>query len=184
MEPPEGSLVLTALQKSGVRVLSIGKIYDLFAGTGIDESHVSRNNAEGMAELDRQYAAAGGASTLILLNLVDFDMLWGHRNDPEGMKKGLEIFDVWLGQFLPKMAEGDLLLMTADHGNDPTTPSTDHSREQVPILAYLAGAEKGVDLGVREGFMDVAATYAEFFGIPALRKGTGFLSSLKMEDEV
>ncbi len=183
VEPPEGSLVLTALQKSGVRVLSIGKIYDLFAGTGIDESHVSRNNAEGMAELDRQYAAAGG-STLILLNLVDFDMLWGHRNDPEGMKKGLEIFDVWLGKFLPKMAEGDLLLMTADHGNDPTTTSTDHSREQVPILAYLAGSENGVDLGVREGFMDVAATYAEFFGIPALPKGTGFLSSLKMEDEV
>ncbi len=184
VEPPEDSLVLTALQQHEVRVLSIGKIYDLFAGTGIDESHVSRNNAEGMAELDKQYAAVGSGQTLILLNLVDFDMLWGHRNDPAGMKQGLEIFDVWLGKFLPKMAAGDLLLMTADHGNDPTTPSTDHSREQVPILAYLAGAEKGVDLGVREGFMDVAATYAEFFGVPALRKGTGFLSSLKTEDEV
>ncbi len=184
VEPPEDSLVLTALQQHGVRVLSIGKIYDLFAGTGIDESHVSRNNAEGMAELDKQYTAVGSGQTLILLNLVDFDMLWGHRNDPQGMKQGLEIFDVWLGIFLPKIATGDLLLMTADHGNDPTTPSTDHSREQVPILAYLAGAEKGVDLGVREGFMDVAATYAEFFGVPALRKGTGFLSSLKTEDEV
>jgi phosphopentomutase len=184
VEPPEGSLVLTALQKHGVRVVSIGKIYDLFAGTGIDESHVSRNNAEGMAELDRQYAGVTETPTLILLNLVDFDMLWGHRNDPQGMKEGLESFDEWLGTFLPKMTEGDLLLMTADHGNDPTTPSTDHSREHVPIIAYLAGSEKSVDLGVRQGFMDVAATYAEFFGAPALRKGTGFLSSLKMEDVV
>ncbi len=184
VEPPEGSLVLTSLQKHGVRVVSIGKIYDLFAGTGIDESHVSRNNAEGMAEMDRQYAKVGEESTLILLNLVDFDMLWGHRNDPQGMKKGLEIFDVWLGEFLPRMKAGDLLLMTADHGNDPTTPSTDHSREEVPILAFLAGVEKGVDLGVREGFMDVAATYAEFFGAPPLAKGVGFLKSLMTEDGV
>ncbi len=184
VEPPEDSLVLTGLQKHGVRVVSIGKIYDLFAGTGIDESHVSRNNAEGMAELLKQYADAVDETTLILLNLVDFDMLWGHRNDPEGMKKGLEIFDVWLGDFLPKMVAGDLLLMTADHGNDPTTPSTDHSREQVPILAYLAGAESGADLGVRQGFMDVAATFADFFGATATPKGTSFLSSLKMEDEV
>lgn len=183
VEPPEGSLVLTALQQHGVRVISIGKIYDLFAGTGIDESHVSRNNAEGMAELDLQYAKISGDPTLILLNLVDFDMLWGHRNDPEGMKRGLEAFDVWLGGFLPKMNTGDLVLMTADHGNDPTTPSTDHSREHVPILAYKSGDEKGVDLGVRMGFMDVAATYADYFGAPALPKGVSFLSSLKTEDE-
>ncbi len=184
VEPPEGSLVLTGLQQHGVRVLSIGKIYDLFAGTGIDESHVSRNNSEGMAELDLQYGKNADESALILLNLVDFDMLWGHRNDPEGMKKGLETFDVWLGKFLPKMHDGDLLLMTADHGNDPTTPSTDHSREQVPILAYLAGSGKGVDLGVRMGFMDVAATYADFFGAPALTRGTSFLSSLNTEDGI
>ncbi len=184
VEPPEGSLVLTALQQHGVRVLSIGKIYDLFAGTGIDESHVSRNNAEGMAELDKQYAQTSSRPSLILLNLVDFDMLWGHRNDPEGMKRGLEIFDVWLGDFLPKMDAGDLLLLTADHGNDPTTPSTDHSREHVPILAFLAGAEKSVDLGVRRGFMDVAATYADFFGAPAPARGVSFLSSLKTEDGV
>jgi len=184
VEPPEGSLVLTSLQKQGVRVLSIGKIYDLFAGTGIDESHVSRNNAEGMAELDRQYGMNTEESSLILLNLVDFDMLWGHRNDPEGMKKGLEIFDIWLGGFLPLMNDGDLLLMTADHGNDPTTPSTDHSREQVPILAYLAGSEKGADLGVRQGFMDVAATYADFFGAEGPAHGTSFLSSLKTEENL
>lgn len=182
VEPPEGSLVLTSLQERGVRVISIGKIYDLFAGTGIDESHVSRNNAEGMAELDLQYSKDADEKSLILLNLVDFDMLWGHRNDPEGMKRGLEIFDVWLGGFLPKMNTGDLLLMTADHGNDPTTPSTDHSREHVPVLAYLAGMKKGTDLGVRMGFMDVAATYAEFFGAPKLSSGTSFLSFLKMED--
>ena len=182
VEPPKGSLVLTSLQEHGVRVLSIGKIYDLFAGTGIDESHVSRNNAEGMAELDLQYGKNSQESALILLNLVDFDMLWGHRNDPEGMKKGLEVFDVWLGEFLPKMHDGDLLLMTADHGNDPTTPSTDHSREHVPILAYLAGSEKGVELGIRMGFMDVAATYADFFGAPAPANGVSFLSLMKTED--
>ena len=182
VEPPKDSLVLTSLQQQGVRIISIGKIYDLFAGTGIDETHVSRNNAEGMAELDRLYQATFSDTALILLNLVDFDMLWGHRNDPEGMKKGLEVFDVWLGEFLPKLVEGDLLLMTADHGNDPTTPSTDHSREHVPVLAYLAGMTKGPDLGVRQGFMDVAATYAEFFGAPAAAEGSSFLSLLKTED--
>ncbi len=179
VEPPEGSLVLTRLQQAGVKVVSIGKIYDLFAGTGIDESHVSRNNTEGMAELDVQYAAANAEPTLILLNLVDFDMLWGHRNDPEGMKKGLEAFDVWLGGFLSRMVDGDLLLMTADHGNDPTTVSTDHSREQVPIVAYLAGENEGTDLGVRLGFMDVAATYADFFKAGSLKKGSSFLSLLR-----
>ena len=178
VEPPEGSLVLTGLQKHGVKVLSIGKIYDLFAGTGIDETFPSRNNAEGMAMLEEHYAAASDG-TLILLNLVDFDMLWGHRNDPEGMKKGLEAFDVWLGGFLPRLEAGDLLLMTADHGNDPTTESTDHSREQVPLLAVLAGLETGPDLGVREGFMDVGATFCDYFGAPAPRKGSSVMPLLR-----
>ncbi|PIE75625.1 phosphopentomutase [bacterium DOLJORAL78_65_58] len=153
VEPPQGSLVLTGLQQHGVKVLSIGKIYDLFAGTGIDETFPSRNNGEGMAMLEQHYGAAGD-NTLILLNLVDFDMLWGHRNDPRGMKQGLEIFDAWLGDFLPRMARGDLLIMTADHGNDPTTPSTDHSREHV-------------------------ATFCDFFGAPAPRKGSSFLPLLR-----
>lgn len=178
VDPPAG-LVLPALQKIGVTVSSIGKIYDLYNGLGIDHSHTSRNNTEGMENLDRLYDEEATGDRLLLLNLVDFDMLWGHRNDPEGMKKGLEDFDRWLGPFLARMRPDDLLLMTADHGNDPTTPSTDHSREHVPLLAYLAGQAGGQDLGVREGFMDVGATFADFFGSPAPAKGHSFLSELK-----
>jgi len=173
--PPPDGLVLTSLQKHGVTVLSIGKIYDLYAGVGIDRTYPSRNNAEGMAKLAELYAGCSSDPALIMLNLVDFDMLWGHRNDPQGMKAGLEEFDAWLPSFLDLLAPGDLLLMTADHGNDPTTPSTDHSRETVPILAYLAGREEGRDLGLRRGFVDVAATLAEFFSAPAPGRGTSFL---------
>lgn len=178
LDPPEG-LLLPMLQAHGVNVMSIGKIYDLYAGVGIDKTFPSRNNSEGMAQLDRLMAEGEDRDTLLLLNLVDFDMLWGHRNDPEGMKKGLEEFDVWLGPFLEKLPAGDLLLLTADHGNDPTTPSTDHSREHVPILAHLAGSTGGVDLGVRIGFMDVAATFADYFGSTPPRKGSSFLSDIR-----
>jgi phosphopentomutase len=173
VDPPVG-LLLPRLQEHGVTVSSIGKIYDLYNGVGIDHSHTSRNNAEGMANLARLYASAPSGPQLLLLNLVDFDMLWGHRNDPAGMKQGLEEFDVWLGGFLAGMREGDLLLMTADHGNDPTTPSTDHSRETVPLLAYLAGRPGGQDLGCRVGFMDAGATIADYFGCPAPDRGRSF----------
>jgi phosphopentomutase len=176
VDPPK-ELLLPALQRAGVYVESIGKIYDLYAGVGIDRTHASKNNAEGMARLDEVYAAARD-QTLILLNLVDFDMLWGHRNDPQGMRGGLEVFDRWLGGFLPRLRPGDLLLLTADHGNDPTTPGTDHSREMVPILACLGGVAHGVDLGTLAGFMDVAATFADFFGVPRLRRGESFLARL------
>jgi phosphopentomutase len=172
--PPPPGLALTGLQQHGVSVFSIGKIYDLYAGVGIDQTYPSRNNAEGMGKLAELYTGCPADPALIMLNLVDFDMLWGHRNDPVGMKQGLEDFDAWLPTLLDAMAAGDLLLMTADHGNDPTTPSTDHSRELVPLLAYLAGRETGRDLGLRQGFMDVAATLADFFGAPAPRKGSSF----------
>ncbi len=178
VEPPPG-LLLPVLRKHGVPVRSIGKIYDLYAGQGIEQSHPSRSNAEGMAKLAELYGQGGPDAELILLNLVDFDMLWGHRNDPRGMKEGLEAFDRWLGGFLPGLRSGDLLLLTADHGNDPTTPSTDHSREQVPLIALLAGGGAGGDLGVRIGFMDVAATLADFFAVPAPRKGTSFWPQMK-----
>lgn len=174
---PPAELLLPALQKAGVRVESIGKIYDLYAGVGIDRTHPSKNNGEGMARLDEVYAAAPDPA-LILLNLVDFDMLWGHRNDPQGMRGGLETFDLWLGGFLTRLRQGDLLVMTADHGNDPTTPSTDHSRETVPVLACVGGVMRGVDLGVHQGFMDVAATFADFFGAPPPRHGASFLGRL------
>lgn len=176
--PPEG-LILTALQQAGVKVYSIGKIYDLYAGTGIDETFPSKNNREGMAQLVKLYQECSDDQVLIMLNLVDFDMLWGHRNDPQGMKKGLEEFDAWLPGFLEALDPGDLLVMTADHGNDPTTPSTDHSRELVPVLAYLQGTFPGHDLGLRQGFMDVAATLADYFQAPAPRKGNSFLPLIR-----
>lgn len=178
IEPPSG-LILPTLQGHGVQVISIGKIYDLYAGTGIHETLPSKSNAEGMAALAKLYAECDHEQALIMLNLVDFDMLWGHRNDPEGMKKGLEEFDRWLPEFLDMLDPGDLLLMTADHGNDPTTPSTDHSRELVPIIAFMAGQPEGQDLGLRQGFMDVAATIAHFFDAPLPAKGQSFLSLLE-----
>ncbi|MCP4572569.1 MAG: phosphopentomutase [bacterium] len=178
VEPPPG-LVLPLLQAAGVTVRAIGKIYDLYAGAGIDETFPAKGNAAGMAELERLRAATPDGHELVLLNLVDFDMLWGHRNDPQGMKGGLEEFDRWFADFLPRLAPGDLLLLTADHGNDPTTPSTDHSREHVPLLAYLAGTEPGVDLGVRRGFMDVAATFADFFASASPAKGRSFLAEVR-----
>lgn len=176
--PPAG-LLLPLLQEHGVVVRAIGKIRDLYAGVGIDESQVAKSNEQGMAQLDLLHGEAATGDELILLNLVDFDMLWGHRNDPEGMKNGLEEFDRWLGPFLEDLPAGTLLLMTADHGNDPTTPSTDHSREHVPLLAYLAGQPGGRDLGTRIGFMDVAATFADFFGSPPPSKGSSFLPEIR-----
>lgn len=181
---PSSDLILPALQEHGVEVSSIGKIYDLYNGIGIDKTESSHSNSEGMERLTKLYAKDADQDRLLLLNLVDFDMLWGHRNDPQGMKTGLEEFDRWLGPFLAEMRAGDLLLLTADHGNDPTTPSTDHSREQVPLLVCVGGQSGGQDwvgqdLGVREGFMDVGATFCEYFGAAAPRKGTSFLSELK-----
>ncbi len=169
---PPAELVLDAVQEHGVTTVAIGKINDLFAGQGIDTHVGSKGNVEGMEQLADQYRIADGSPKLLLVNLVDFDMLWGHRNDPLGMQGGLEQFDAWLARFLDQMRSGDLLLITADHGNDPTTPSTDHSREQVPLLAYLAGGPPGCDLGTRETFADVGATIADYFGAPPPAHGT------------
>jgi phosphopentomutase len=178
LEPPPG-LLLPALAGHGVAVQAVGKIYDLYAGQGIGPHVGSRNNAEGMAALARLFREAGDAPTLLLLNLVDFDMLWGHRNDAAGMARGLVEFDAWLAGFLEELRPGDLLIMTADHGNDPTTPSTDHSREYVPLLVCSGDGPLGADLGTRETFADVAATVAEAFGLPATAEGTSFLAALR-----
>ncbi len=175
--PPPG-LVLPTLRECGVEVVAIGKIYDLYAGQGIDVHHQSKSNAEGMARLGRCVEESVGLDRFFLLNLVDFDMLWGHRNDPQGMKEGLEIYDTWLASFLPLLYEDDLLIITADHGNDPTTPSTDHSRELVPLLVYQGGSVGGNDLGTRSSFADVGATVAAFFGAPPPPDGKSFLAEL------
>ena len=176
---PPTSMILPALSDSGVYIESIGKIYDLYNGFGIVKTHASKSNAEGMENLTNLYNQKHDDDRLILLNLVDFDMLWGHRNDPKGMKEGLEVFDKWLADFIEQMDNGDLLMMTADHGNDPTMPGNDHSREHVPIIAYLAGEDSGSDLGTRNGFMDVGATLVEYFGRDIECLGESFYSQLK-----
>ncbi|MEL0037270.1 MAG: phosphopentomutase [Gammaproteobacteria bacterium] len=175
---PPTSLLLNQLTDSGVQVESIGKIYDLYNGMGIDKSYVSKSNAEGMDMLMSVYNQPAEQDRLLLLNLVDFDMLWGHRNDPHGMKQGLEIFDQWLAGFLEQMREGDTVYMTADHGNDPTGISTDHSREHVPIIVYTQGQEHGANLGVRKGFMDVGASLADYFSIRYQGPGKSFYTEL------
>jgi phosphopentomutase len=115
---------------------------------------------------------------LIFTNLVDFDTQYGHRNDPGGYAANLERFDVRLGELLPQLAPGDLLVVTADHGNDPTTPSTDHAREHVPVLLTGAGVRPGVNLGTRASFSDLGQTLADLFNVPPLAHGTSFLREI------
>ena len=160
---PTGETVLDLLQREGLDVLSIGKIRDIFAGRGITESHPTHGNEEGMeCLLKLQKRDFHG---LCFANLVDFDMLYGHRNDIDGYAKALSVFDAWLPSFLSEMGEEDLLLITADHGCDPGDVSTDHTRENVPLLIYGKNV-KPMDLGVRETFADIAATVADYLGVP------------------
>jgi len=151
--------VLNALSEAGRPVKSIGKVWDLYAGAGITESHPTASNAEGMAAIARVWGET--ADGLVYANLVDFDMLYGHRRDVEGFAAALEAFDAWLGDFLPDVREDDLLVITADHGNDPTYPGSDHTREDVPLLVHYKG--RSGSLGTRDSFADVAATLSAFF---------------------
>ena len=166
---PTGETVLDVLQKEGFDVLSIGKIRDIFAGRGITESHPTHGNGEGMEVLSGlQKKDFHG---LCFANLVDFDMLYGHRNDIDGYAKALSAFDAWLPSFLAEMREEDLLLITADHGCDPGDISTDHTRENVPLLLYGKSVTP-VDLGARNTFADIAATVADYLGVPYATHGT------------
>ena len=151
--------VLNALTDAGVPVIGIGKISDIFAASGISESHPTKSNADGMATIDRLWTER--REGLFFANLVDFDSLFGHRRDVEGYTVALEAFDTWLAEFLPKIEPGDLVLITADHGNDPTWRGTDHTRERVPVFTPNA---QGL-LGVRVTYADVAATVAAHFGV-------------------
>lgn len=130
-----GETALKRLQHAGIRTIGVGKISDIFAGAGIDESHPTRSNADGMAAIDRLWSSPPAGPHFIFANLVDFDSLYGHRRDPAGYADCLREFDAWLGSFLPRIAPGDRVMITADHGNDPYHPGTDHTREQVPLLA-------------------------------------------------
>ena len=174
--PPPPGMLLDQLAAQGVEVYSIGKIFDVFLGRGIGEQQKTKTNADGMA---KTLAAMDEVeSGLIFVNLVDFDMLYGHRNNVEGYAKALEEVDAWLPSLENKLRPDDLLILTADHGCDPTTPSTDHSREYVPVLVYGKQAAQGVNLGVRETLSDIGQTVAENFGT-GIGNGKSFLKELR-----
>jgi phosphopentomutase len=173
--PPPRGMLLDQLKEHRVEVSSVGKIFDVFLGRGIGEHEKTKNNTDGMAKtleaLNQQETG------LLFVNLVDFDQLYGHRNDVEGYAKALEEFDAWLPSLYQKLTAQDLLIITADHGCDPTTPSTDHSREYVPLLAYRPRNPDGIDLGLRSTLSDIGQTVAENFGTKIV-EGTSFLPVL------
>jgi len=171
MEPPR--TILNAISENGLAVIGVGKISDIFAGQGITESFPTDGNAEGMQRIAEQWERLEAG--LIFVNLVDFDMLYGHRRDPAGYGQALEQFDQWLGEFMTKVLPADLVIITADHGNDPTYRGTDHTREQVPLFVLQNNEARA--LGVRDTYADVAATLAEFLALPKpWEAGESFLS--------
>ncbi|HLJ15198.1 MAG TPA: phosphopentomutase [Bryobacteraceae bacterium] len=174
--PPPKGMLLDQLDDHRVSVYSVGKIFDVFLGRGIRDHEKTQSNADGMAKtLEAMEQQDEG---LIFVNLVDFDTLYGHRNDVEGYARALEEADAWLPQLSAKLQPGDLVILTADHGCDPTTPSTDHSREYVPLLVYGPMARAAVDLGLRATLSDIGQTVAENFGC-RIAQGTSFLSAIR-----
>jgi len=174
--PPVGETLLDRAKAAGLSVVAIGKIEDLFAGRGVTTAVHTSSDDEGMDQVER--AMDTFATGLIVANLVDFDTLYGHRNDVRGYAANLERFDARLSELLPRLQPDDLLILTADHGNDPTTPSTDHSREYVPLIAAGARVKAGADLGVRPTFADLGQTLAGVFALQPLPNGTSFLAEI------
>jgi phosphopentomutase len=172
--PPAPTLP-AALTAAAVPVVGVGKIGDIFAGRGVGESLHSEGNADGMRltleALDRLPRG------LLFVNLVDFDMVYGHRNDAPGFRAALESLDAWIPELRLRLRPGDVALLSADHGNDPTKVGTDHTRERVPLLAFGPGL-RAPDLGVRSSFADLGQTAAEALGIAPLQRGTSFWKSL------
>jgi phosphopentomutase len=174
--PPRGETLLDRLASASRTVVAIGKIEDLFAGRGISTAIHTASDEEGMDRVLAQMASVRDG--LIFTNLVDFDTQYGHRNDIGGYAENLERFDVRLAEVLPRLRDDDLLVVTADHGNDPATPSTDHSREYVPIIAAGTRVRGDTDLGTRQTFADLGQTLAEMFGVAPLAHGTSFLHDI------
>jgi phosphopentomutase len=176
VEPPR-PMLLDVLAEAHTPVFGVGKIRDIYNGRGVEQYVTTKNNADGMARLTE--ALAQRPSGLVFANLVDFDMLYGHRKDVEGFARSLEEFDALLGPFLDLLRPSDLLIITADHGcdPDPVNPTTDHSREYVPILAYSPGVAGGANLGTRATLADIGQTVAENFS-RIIPHGKSFLSSL------
>lgn len=179
---PPPAHVLDRLNQAGVPVIGIGKIGDLYAHRAISSEIHTRSNAEGMtAILDQTDPFRTG---LVMANLVDFDQNWGHRNDCEGFAAGLQQFDRWLPALWKTLTPGDLVIVTADHGVDPTTRSTDHSREYVPVLTCGPGLPAGVNIGTRTTFADIGATVAEAFSVRPMPVGISFLQQLTRSSTV
>jgi phosphopentomutase len=176
VQPPR-PMLLDVLAERAVPVFGVGKIHDIYNGRGVDHYVMTKNNADGMEKLEQEMTQQERG--LIFCNLVDFDMLYGHRKDVEGFARSLEEFDVGLGKLLTLLKPRDLLILTADHGCDPDPrwPTTDHSREYVPILTFSPGGKHGVALGVRDTLADMGQTVAQNFG-GALPHGTSFLSQI------
>jgi phosphopentomutase len=174
--PPIAETLLDRLVASGHHVASVGKVADLFAGKGISSSHPTKSDDDGIDQIESLMATQD--TGMIFANLVDFDAVYGHRNDTPGYAANIERFDVRLAGLLPRLRQDDLLVITADHGNDPTTPSTDHSREHVPLLVQGKRVRAGVDLGTRSTFADLGQTLAENFGVGKLDHGTSFLADI------
>jgi len=174
--PPPRTTLLDILSGRGYRVVTVGKIHNLFVRRGIDEVIEATGNNKAM-ELAGRVVRAGTPFSFLFINLIDFDMLWGHRRDVRSYAMGLEAFDAWLDGFLELLQPGTLVSITADHGCDPTMLGSDHTREYVPILSKLAGSNRGVSLGTRSTFADLAATIAQYFGLH-FDSGKSFLDSL------
>ncbi len=174
---PPADTMPNLLRRAGYDTVSVGKIFDIFAGSGISESHRTTSNTHGM-QVTKELQSKD-FSGLCFVNLVDFDMKYGHRNDVAGYAAAATEFDGFLSKFIEDMKEEDVLLITADHGCDPATPSTDHSREYTPMLIYGNGVKSGVNLGTRSSFADISATVLEYFGVAqGGTKGESFLKEV------
>ena len=171
--PPPSKTLLDRLKEKSVPVIGIGKIEDIFSGSGISEAVHTRDNEDGIDQTLRFLDRIDRG--MIFVNLVDFDMLYGHRNDPVGYGNALQAFDRRIPELLSKMKQGDWLILTADHGNDPLFPGTDHTREYVPLLAYQKGNHQGKELGIRSTFADLGQTIGAIFGVGPLPVGESFL---------
>lgn len=168
--------MLDVLNENGRTVYAIGKIEDLFVGRGITDSVHTEGNADGIEK--NILALKNSNYDLIFTNLVDFDMLYGHRNDVEGYGKALEYFDSKLPEIIKNLKQDDILIITADHGCDPSTPSTDHSREYIPVIVYGKSLKSNIDLGIRKTYADISATVLDYFDLENLKYGTSFKNEI------
>lgn len=181
LEPPENTM-LDFIKSAGQQVIAVGKINDIFAGRGITEKILTKGNEDGINKtleiMEREFEG------LCFVNLVDFDMLYGHRNNVDGYAKALSFFDEKLNIICKNLRDDDILIITADHGCDPSTPSTDHSREYTPMIIYGQSIKAGVNLGTRHGFADISATVLDYLGIKQKNKGISFLKEVENYGEI